>query len=522
MSPVIVTSANGRLTSLARALVGSRQLLIASNRGPVEYHGTAQGFSARRGGGGVVTALTAVQRYVPVTWVASALTPGDRAVAAHGDALRTDGRLRLRFVVTPEQTFRLFYSAFSNPVLWFIQHGLGERLARRWTPAAIARAWERGYRPVNAAFAAALCRELGRPDTAPVVMLHDYHLYLVPGLLRAHYPEVLLQHFVHIPWPEPQHWLILPRAIRQELLAGILGNDIVGFQTSRDAHSFLRTCDALLGEAMVDYQARTVTFRGRVTCVAVYPISIDVAEVRRVLAEPETAGWRRLLTASCGERTIVRVDRLDPSKDIIGGFLAYARLLRDHPTWRGVVRYLAFLVPSRDDIVDYQHYAERVFRLVARINARFGTPTWRPIEVFYGHSYPRALAAMSLYDVMVVNPVADGMNLVAKEAPMANERNGVLILSTGAGAHEQLKRGALLVPPQDDAALAEAMHRALTMSLEERRWRMEHLRRAIEREDLPTWLAAQLTDLCALRAGRRHVTVRHEAVTPRAAVTLTG
>ncbi|MBI4506159.1 MAG: trehalose-6-phosphate synthase, partial [Chloroflexi bacterium] len=400
------------------------------------------------------------------------------------------------------------YSVFSNPVLWFVQHGLGQRLARHRTREAIARAWERGYRPVNAAFADALGRELERSDGAPVVMLHDYHLYLVPAHLRARRPDILLQQFVHIPWPTPQHWLILPSTVRQELLSGILGNDLIGFQTHRDALNFLRTCDALMGETEVDYEQRTVSFRGRVTHVAAYPISIDVAEVRRLLAGPEVARWQRSLAAHLGERTIVRVDRLDPSKDVLGGFLAYERLLRERPAWRGGVRFLAFLVPSRDTIVEYRRYAQRVFRLVQRINTRFGTPTWQPVEVFYGQSYPRALAAMSLCDVMVVNSVADGMNLVAKEMPIANTRDGVLVLSTGAGAHEQLRLGALSVPRQDCAALAEALHRALTMSPAERRRRMELLRRAVEREDLPTWLSAQLADLCALRAARRGATAR--------------
>jgi trehalose 6-phosphate synthase len=510
------------LAELARALVGSRQLLIASNRGPVEFHRTVDGFAARRGGGGVVTALTAVQRYVPVTWVASALTPGDRAVAARGDIPLMEEHLRLRFVVTHERAFRLFYSVMSNPILWFLQHGLGSRLARHRTPEAMERAWQRGYRPVNAAFAAAISAELARPDTAPVIMLHDYHLYLVPALLRARHPEVTIQQFIHIPWPAPHHWLILPPAVRQELLTGVLGNDIVGFQTNRDALNFLRTCDALLGDAVVDYERRCVAFREQETHAAAYPISIDLAELRQLLAGPEVARYRKLLEPHLGERTIVRVDRMDPSKDIVGGFLAYERLLRDRPEWRGVLRFLAFLVPSRETITEYRLYTKRVFKLVERINKRFGTATWQPIEVFYGNSYPRALAAMSLFDVMVVNPVADGMNLVAKEAAIANERDGVLILSTGAGAHEQLKLGAVSVPKQDPAALAEALHRALTMSRDERRRRLQLLRQAVEREDLPTWLAAQLADLCALRGGPRGAAapeVEVPSLQPRSALT---
>lgn len=517
MAHSVTDSADERLAELARALVGSRRLLIASNRGPIEFHRTAEGFVARRGGGGVVTALTAVQRYVPVTWVAGALTPGDRAVAHQGDVPQDDGELRLRFVVTPERAFRLFYSVLSNPVLWFLQHGLGARLARHRTPEATERAWDRGYRPVNEAFATALSEELRREDTAPVVMLHDYHFYLVPAMLRAQHPFVTIQQFIHIPWPAPHHWLVLPPRVRQELLTGALGNDVVGFQTARDATNFLRTCDALLGETVVDYERRTVTFREHTTRVASYPISIDLAELHTLLAGPEVARYREILRSHLGERTIVRVDRMDPSKDIVGGFHAYERLLRDYPEWRGVVRFLAFLVPSRESITEYRLYAQRVLRLAERINQRFGTETWQPIEVFYGNSYPRALAAMSLFDVMVVNPVADGMNLVAKEAPIANQRDGVLILSTGAGAHAQLKLGALSVPKQDSAALTEAMHQALGMGPEERKRRMQILRRAVEREDLPGWLGAQIEDLGALCDGDDELTSASDDVSVRAA-----
>lgn len=516
-------SADGRLAALARTLVDSHRLLIASNRGPVEFHRTARGFTARRGGGGVVTALTAVQRYVPVTWVASALTAGDRAVAARGNVPVAANHLRLRFVVSPERAFRLFYSVMSNPILWFLQHGLGSRLARHRTPEATERAWERGYRPVNEAFAAAIAEELERLDTAPVVMLHDYHLYLVPALLRAQHPEVTIQQFIHIPWPAPHHWLILPPSVRRELLTGVLGNDIVGFQTNRDVLNFLRTCDVLLDEATVDYERRRVSFHEHVAHAVAYPISIDLAELRQLLGGPEVASYRTMLQSHLGERTIVRVDRVDPSKDIVGGFLAFERLLRDHPEWRGVVRFLAFLVPSRETITEYRLYMKRVFQLAERINRRFGSATWQPIEIFYGNSYPRALAAMTLFDVMVVNPVADGMNLVAKEAPIANERDGVLILSTGAGAYEQLKLGVLSVPRQDPAALAEALHRALTMGRDERRRRIQFLRHAVEREDLPTWLAAQLADLCALRTERfGSAMLREEDVTCSTSSALTG
>ena len=223
--------------------------------------------------------------------------------------------------------------------------------------------------------------------------------------------------------------------------------------------------------------------------------------MRRRAASPEAQGYLKKLEPLAGERTIVRVDRVDPSKNVVGGFQAFDLLLRGHPELRGRVKFLAFLVPSRTGIPEYRRYTERVFRLIDRINARYGDESWRPIEVFYENNFEQALVGMTLYDVLLVNSLVDGMNLVAKEGPVVNQRDGVLVLSTQAGAFQELGEGALAVNPQDVKGTAELLWQALEMPASERRRRASLLRAAITERSLLTWMSEQLEELHEVAAG---------------------
>lgn len=490
----------GDIGMLCREISAGRPLILASNRGPVEYRLTDEDEPvAHRAGGGVATALSSLAAYADFTWVASALGEGDRRIAAQGPAASPEGQPRLRFVSTPPEAYYRYYSVFSNPILWFLQHSLWEHLCTPASGQALWDAWQRGYEPVNRAFAAAIVAE-GRRfyPAAPVVMLHDYHLYLAAQYIRPRLPHALLSHFVHIPWPAPGYWQPLPQPLRQALCAGLCSNDVVGFQTARWARNFLRSCQRFLPGARVDFQRGTVAWDGHQTQVRVYPISVDPAGLRQAVASPEARRYQAQLRPLCGQHTIVRVDRVDPSKNIVRGLRALGLLLEQRPALRGKVKMLAFLVPSRTEIAEYQRYTQEVMDEVKAINAKYASNGYRPIEVFYENNYLQALAGLSLYDVLLVNPLADGMNLVAKEGPVVNQRQGVLVLSEGAGAHEQLRGGALSVKPTDVEGMAEALALALAMPPGERHRRAHYLRRAIENEDLSRWLYRQLADLQGL------------------------
>jgi trehalose 6-phosphate synthase len=472
------------------------QLLIVSNRGPVEHCVDDGGRLHRRStGGGVATALASVPASMPATWVASAASPLDRMLAADGRAVQLAQGRRLRLVALPSEVYELFYGTFCNPILWFLQHSLWGHL--RWSnPREQAvDAWERGYLPANQAFAEAVADELGDGGYPSRVMLHDYHLYVAPRFIRDLCPRAALQQFIHIPWPGPEAWDELPPVIAQSVCEGLLANDSVVFQTQGSVHNFLLTCRALLADAQVDFSGRTVVYRHRPTRVWANPISVDVRGLRSRVSSPEARPYHAKLALETGERTIVRVDRLDPSKNVKVGFQAFDLLLKKHPEWVGRVKFLAFLVPSRTGVAEYRAHAEQVFALVEHVNRRHGKAGWTPIRVFYEHNRLQALVGMGFYHVLLVNPVSDGMNLVSKEGPVVNHTDGALVLSATAGSASELSEGALLVLPDDVEGTAEALHAALSLPEVERRERARRLRQAIVRHDLDRWFRLQLQDL---------------------------
>ena len=486
-------------------LFGGRRLVIASNRGPLEYQGEGgQTLMYRIGCGGLVTGLSTLARLADFTWVAAAMTEADRRVATSGGPAPGDSRTvgcRVRFVVPDRRAYQLHYNVFSNPILWFLHHSMLEGLRRRDLWDQMEKAWEQGYVPVNRAFADAVVEELRRPGSAGVALLQDYHLYLAGRYVRDRVPNAVLQHFVHVPWPEPHAWLGMPWHITEAICDGLLANDVVRFQTQTSVHNFLLTCYDYVRGAFIDFEKAVVSYEGRRIRLRSGAISVDADHLQRQAASPEAQGYLKKLEPLAGERTIVRVDRVDPSKNVLGGFQAFDLLLRRHPELRGRVKFLAFLVPSRTGIPEYRRYADRVFRLVDHINARYGNESWRPIEVFYENNFQQALAGMTLYDVLLVNSLADGMNLVAKEGPVVNRRDGVLVLSTRAGAFQELAEGALAVNPQDVKGTAEALWQALEMPASERKRRASLLRAAITERSLFTWMSEQLEELHEVAVG---------------------
>jgi len=470
----------------------------------VEHHLTPEGeLVAQRGSGGLMTALATLGECLPFTWVASAMTPGDRLAALRGELVpigEADGEVR--YVTVADRVYHAHYEVFSNPTLWFLQHGLADRLGPLLRPSDLWQAWVGGYKPVNVAFADKIARAARTPD--PLVFIHDYQLYTTPGALRDRLPEARILHFCHIPWPEPSAWTAMPLVLRRELLRGMLGSDILGFQDERSAERFLRTCRANIPEASVDFGASSIRHGGREILVRVYPISVDPASLRAEVHSARAQACRNDLEARRGEFTFVRVDRLDPSKNVPAGFRAFGQLLERRPDLIGRVKFLAFLVPSRTEIPEYRREHADVMETIQQVNSRFGQPGCQPIEYFYENDWDQALAGMSLADAVLVNSVADGMNLVAKEAPIVNERDAMLLLSTEAGAWFELRGGAVSLDPRSIEDTARAMEDAVEMPVHERRARAAYLRHAIETHDIWDWLEAQYDDLTQVGGARRH------------------
>ena len=317
-------------------------------------------------------------------------------------------------------------------------------------------------------------------------------------MVRRSLPDALIQHFIHIPWPGPRYWAMMPPYMRNAILESLCACNIVGFQTPRDAGNFLLTCQDLLPEADVDYADRAIHFRGNTVRVRHYPVSIDVSALQELVQTPDLQSYQQRLLPITREKTIVRVDRLEPSKNVLRGFLAYEVLLGRHPELHGEVTFLAFLMPSRTDIREYQSYRNEVMDVIQRINSNFGRGAWRPIRLFYQENFPHAIAGLSLADVLLVNPVVDGMNLVAKEGPTVSRRNVVLVLSVTTGAYGELAPGVLPVSPVDIEGTAQALYEALVMPQDERARRKQTLCDIIEQADQTCWVTTQVEDLIAL------------------------
>jgi trehalose 6-phosphate synthase len=480
-----------------------RKLLVVFNRAPVAYAREDGRRVARRGGGGVVTALGGLLAHHDVTWVASAMTDEDRAVAAEHDGSfseeTADGAsYRLRLVAHDPAAYHRFYNVLANPTLWFLQHYLwGLGAAPDFGPE-LHEAWSEGYVPVNEALAAATLEELERePDAS--VLFHDYHLYLAPRLVREARPGVVTSHFLHTPWPEPDYWYALPAELRVAVHEGLLANDLVGFHTDRWRRAFLLSAERLLG-AQVDQEAGTVEHRGRMTRVVAHPISVDAAEFDRLREDPAVLEREATLAARRPQQLVLRVDRTDPAKNIVRGFDAFALLLERHPELHGRVGMVALLAPSRQDIPAYVEYAGEVEAAARAVNERFGRDEWQPVELDVADDFLRSVAGYKQFDVLLVNSVFDGLNLVAKEAFLVNERDGVLVLSENAGAHEELGEWALTVNPIDVSGQADALHAALTLDPAERRRRAGAIREHVRQHDIREWVDLQLSDLDAVRS----------------------
>jgi trehalose 6-phosphate synthase len=476
--------------------VAESPLVLVSNRGPVTFE---PGGSIRRGTGGLVTALIGLANHRKVTWIASAMTDEDVEVSElHGGrpfpVTTPDGdEYSVKLVASEADAYDRFYNIIANPLLWFIQHYLWDLSNAPDIRRNETEAFEFGYNVVNDDLAHAVLEEIEGVER-PVVMVHDYHLYTLPGLVRRQRPDVFLHHFVHIPWAQSDAWRVLPAMMREDIYRGILANDIIGFHTRSYRRNFLHCCEELL-DLEVDFDAGIVRCDDREVWVRAYPLPIDSSAVQAVARRDRVHSFEEELLRRRRDHLILRVDRADLSKNVLRGFSAFDVFLEQHPEFREKITFIAQLMPSRTDVPEYAEYLERIEAVVAVVNHRHGSPDWMPIQLKLRDDLEEAVAAYKHYDVLIVNAMFDGMNLVAKEGPMVNERAGVSILSENTGAHEELGEYSLSVNPFDIQELADSIHAALTMPLDERRRRLDGLRSVVTARDPGDWIDDQLADI---------------------------
>ncbi len=474
----------------------SPPLVLVSNRGPVTYQ---EDGSVKRGGGGLVTALTGLASHREATWIASTMTDEDaeKSRSEGGKAFQIDapdgGSYNVRLVESDPDAYDRFYNIFANPMLWFIQHYLWDQSNAPDIRRHEVEAFEYGYNVVNEDLTRAVLDEIEGVEE-PVVMVHDYHLYTLPAMVRKARPDVFLHHFIHIPWTQSDTWKVLPASIREAIFHGLLANDIIGFHTKSYRRNFLQCCVDLMGLS-VDMERGVVFIDDREVWVRAYPLPIDYEATRALAERDRVREFEEKLLARRRDYSILRVDRADLSKNILRGFTGFDIFLDQHPEYLERITFTAQLMPSRTDVPEYAEYLERIEALVAVVNHRHGTPDWMPIDLKLRDDLEEAVASYKHYDVIMVNAMFDGMNLVAKEAALVNSRDGVSILSENTGAHEELGEYALTVNPFDVQELADSIHEALQMEEGERARRASALKEILVSRDPGDWIDEQVRDI---------------------------
>ncbi|GHF18572.1 trehalose-6-phosphate synthase [Streptomyces griseoluteus] len=463
------------------------EVLVASNRGPVSYTvGPDGSLSSRRGGGGLVSGLSAIGPDTDAVWVCAALGDGDREAVRRADGgllpAEDTGGQRVRMLDIDAEVYADAYNGIANSALWFVHHMMYQTPLEPVFDAEFRRQWD-AYRAYNQAFAEALAEEAA-PGAA--VLIQDYHLALAPRMLRKLRPDLRIGHFSHTPWAPPDYFRLLPDDVAAELLTGILGADRAAFLTRRWADAFTDCCHAVLGPGIPSG-----------TEIGVHGLGADAEFLRERAHRADVDERMAVLREQIGEgrRSIVRVDRTELSKNIVRGLLAYRRLLEDHPEWRERVVHVAFAYPSRQDLALYRSYMDEVRRVAEQINSEYGTAGWTPVMLHLDDDFARSLAAYRLADVALVNPIRDGMNLVAKEVPVVSDEGVALVLSREAGAYEELSEHAITVNPYDVVGTAEALHEALTLPDAARAERSKHLSDAATALPPTKWFLDQLNAL---------------------------
>lgn len=454
--------------------MSERPIVLVSNRGPISFgHDPTGRLVGRRGAGGLVSGLSPLVAGTDAVWVAAALGEADREAAASG-VVESEG-LRVRTVALDPGALALAYDVVSNQTLWFAHHGMFDHAHEPTFDAAWFEAWD-AYRRVNMAFADAVAEVA--PEGA-AVLVQDYHLTLVAGALARSRPDLGCVHFTHTPFARPAELAVLPQAVRREMMAGLAAHRACGFHSERWAGAARGAARAV--------EVDLSTF--------VAPLGPDPEDLAATASSAACADAAAELDRTLRDRRfLVRVDRIELSKNIRRGFLAYDHLLATRPEWRGRVVFGAFVYPSRQGVDAYRRYRSDVERTVAAINERWGTDDWQPVLYEPDDDFPRSVAALQRADAVLVNPIRDGLNLVAKEAVLLSTRDAVLLLTTGAGAWDELggAGAGLTIDAYDVVAAAASLAQALDMPSAERAERAELLRRRVASRTPATWLAEQL------------------------------
>jgi trehalose 6-phosphate synthase len=488
--------------SRIRAVKEDTSVVLVSNRGPVSFVERKDGFHLKRGAGGLAGAMGLVARRIGdrAVWIAAATSDTDRRAIATGAADGLSSRLGypVYLLDIEPDTYSEYYDVVSNRMLWFANHCLWDEVNVRSFGDDEISAWERSYEKVNRRFCGAV-QEVADPSA--LVLFQDYHLATAPAHLRRARPNQLIFHFTHSSFCGPEGLEALPEEVARGVVEGLLGADLLGFHVKPWVHNFFDMCEAM--GFKVDRSDAVIEFDGRRTWVRTYPIPIDGPALLKRAARKPAQRWADRFEDGEQDILMVRADRAEPSKNIVRGFEAFGLLLDRRPDLKSKVRFVACLYPSRQSMPEYRDYLQAIEEIVEAVNDRHPGS----IELFMENDYDRTLGALLVYDVLVVNPLMDGMNLVAKEGTALNNRDGALVLSVGAGAFEELGADSVeITDPRDVAATARALERAIDMPAHARRKRAVALKASAHSRTPEEWINAQIDDLTSIQESGKPVT----------------
>lgn len=472
------------------------KIALVSNRGPVSFERTESGFQLSGPAGGAAPTLHRVlsRLHDRAVWFAAAISADDRAAVEAGEMKRVRDELgyRVDLIDVDEETYHLYYDVVSNRMLWFANHCLWDELDIKSFGADEIAAWHEAYEPVNRRFAEEVAR-LGDPSW--LVLFQDYHFSLAPKLLRELSPEQTIFHFTHSSFCGPDGLDRLPDPLARVVIEGMLGADLVGFHVSDWMNGFFASCREVGAE--VDEATGSVIHQGRRSWVREYPIPIDASDLRRRADETNVGRWKDRFLKERRGPVLVRADRIEPTKNIVRGFEAFELVLDRREDLRDAT-FIACLYPSRQSMPEYQRYAEEVQAAARRVNARYP----ESVAFYDQDDFDRTLGAYKIYDVLLVNSVMDGMNLVAKEGAALNENDGALVLSKRAGVFEELGPHAITIDdPLSIEETAAAIERAFDLTPAVRAERADALRAEVESRTPEHWVEEQLEDMIAIRRG---------------------
>lgn len=451
----------------------TRPILIASNRGPVSFTVVDEKLVAERGAGGLVSGVGPLIQDTDAKWMAAGLSDGDRRAAASG-TIDAEG-FKVRTLDIDAGDLDLAYNVIANETLWYVYHDLYDRSRTPVIDSEWYDAWA-AFRRYNQAFADAIVEE-AEPNA--IVLLQDYHLALVSPKIRDERPDVSVVHFSHTPFPTPDAMRILPELARTELLLGYMAASSLGFHSSRWSENFIASARETLGI--------------RPTNTFVSPLGSDAGQLAETVASAASQAEYDQLSATVGDRFVIgRTERLELSKNLLRGFWAYDELLAMRPDMHEEIVFVASLYPTRTDVADYARYRIEVEAAVEEINARWGRDGWTPIIYSAESNYPLAIAILRRYDALLVNPIRDGLNLVASEGAIVNERDGIVLLSREAGIFDEMSGVAVEVHAYDITQTAQALSDVIDMVPEQRADTATDLRDIALSRNPGLWLEEQL------------------------------